>query len=464
MYHDAVLAVEPYGTGYIVPAERHGRPRDLFGLWFGANAEAATWAVGILATALFGTSLQGAIFGLVLGNIAGYALLGIISTFGPRYGVPQMVQSRYAFGFLGNTAPASLSFLSGIGWFAVDSVLGAYALDGLTHIGYLPALTILCLGQILIVIFGYNLIHLCERYIALALTAGFIVLGAATFVRADFFAPFNAHAPLASGETAGIILSAALAFSYVCGWMPFASDYSRYLSAEGDARAVWAWTFLGGLIPCTILEVMGAATVTAVHGIDLTAVPPTVAVTALLGTGIAGTIGLLTILLGTITANVLNLYSAAMSGLAAFNLRLSRWMAALLFGIVGGALSAVGANPSQTQQLYTDFLLLLATWVSPWAGVVIVDAFLHRGEAPNPEAIASPQRAFRPGLIAWIAGIIAALPFVSQAWFIGPVVRACPAIGDISYYVGFIVSAAVMAILATGARSRRASAQHSPDA
>jgi nucleobase:cation symporter-1, NCS1 family len=465
MYHDSVLAIEPYGTGYIDAAERHGKPRDLFGLWFGANAEAATWAVGILATALFGTSLHGAVLGLVLGNLGGYAIMGLVSTFGPRYGVPQMVQSRYAFGFFGNAAPASLSFLSGIGWFAVDSVLGAYALDALTHIGYLPSLGILCVAQIAIVVYGYNLIHVCERYIALALTLGFVVLGVATFARADFSAGFNAHAPLSSGgEVAGIILSAALAFSYVCGWMPFAADYSRYLPQSCGGRAVWWWSFLGGFIPCTLLEVMGAATVTAVHGLDLTSVPPTAAITALLGTGIAGSIGLLTILLGTLTANVLNLYSAAMSALAVWGVRVARWQAALAVGIVGGVLSSVGSNPLQTQQLYTDFLLILATWVSPWAAVVIVDRVVHRHDRPDAVTPASRSRAFRPGAVAWAAGVAAALPFVNQSWFVGPVARTYPAIGDVSYYVGFSVAVAMMLIFAAGSPSRHASARRSPDA
>ena len=45
-------------------SERHGSPRDLFGLWFGANAETANFAVGIIAVSLYGTSLAGAIVGL----------------------------------------------------------------------------------------------------------------------------------------------------------------------------------------------------------------------------------------------------------------------------------------------------------------------------------------------------------------------------------------------------------------
>ena len=39
------------------------------------------------------------------------ASVGILSTWGPRFGVPQLVQSRGAFGYLGNFLPAGLNAL-----------------------------------------------------------------------------------------------------------------------------------------------------------------------------------------------------------------------------------------------------------------------------------------------------------------------------------------------------------------
>ena len=73
-YGDQVVAVEPHGLDAIGAAERHGRPRDLFPLWFGADAETATFAVGILAVALYGTSFGGALVGLLAGMRLGRGL------------------------------------------------------------------------------------------------------------------------------------------------------------------------------------------------------------------------------------------------------------------------------------------------------------------------------------------------------------------------------------------------------
>ena len=57
----------------------------------------------------------------------------MLSARGPEYGVPQMVLSRISFGWFGNALPAGLNaVIAGIGWFAVNSVSGALALNSLT--------------------------------------------------------------------------------------------------------------------------------------------------------------------------------------------------------------------------------------------------------------------------------------------------------------------------------------------
>jgi NCS1 family nucleobase:cation symporter-1 len=474
--------------------QRHGSPRELFGLWFSANAEIATWMVGVFAVALYGTSLPGAAAGLVIGNIIGFALLGVLATFGPRYGVPQMVASRLAFGRYGNALPAALSFLAGVGWFAINTVFGAYALQTITHLPYGLALSLMLIAQILLAVYGYNLIHWFERISAVLLAAGFALLGVVTFTRTNWHAPFNAHAPIsAGGEIGGIILATALGFSYATGWVPCASDYSRYLPASSDPRRIWWYAFLGCVVPCIALEIMGAATVTAVNGVNLGNASPTQAIASILGSGTVATLVLLTVVLGTLTANCMNLYSGAMAALvvkfpqrswraplftaAIFGTltaslfahaglpaavviifaisvalvvlfvaryRLRRWRAAFLVGVLGALLAAGGGHPAQTAQLYTNFLLLLSYWASPWAAVVFVDWLQRRGESAQGDAAFEDGPRVRLGTYAWIAGLAACLPFWNQQWYTGPFASAFPQFGDLSYYVGFCVAAGVM--------------------
>src|SRR5207248_1308298 len=126
VYGDRVAAVEPGGVELIAEHERHGRPLDLFWTWMSPNLEFATIFVGVIPVAFFGGGFWPTALALVLGTGLGSLTHGILSSWGPRYGVPQLVQARGAFGFRGNVLPAGLNaFTAGVGWFIVNSVSGA---------------------------------------------------------------------------------------------------------------------------------------------------------------------------------------------------------------------------------------------------------------------------------------------------------------------------------------------------
>src|ERR1051326_7723933 len=103
-YGDRVVAVEPGGIEYIPDRERHGRPLKLFWTWMSANLEFATIFVGFLPIAFFGMGFWDAALALVLGSLLGSLTHAILSSWGPRVGVPQMVhgaaESRHPQGAL----------------------------------------------------------------------------------------------------------------------------------------------------------------------------------------------------------------------------------------------------------------------------------------------------------------------------------------------------------------------------
>src|SRR5579859_6753724 len=89
VYGDKVVAVEPGGVEYIALRERHGTPIDLFWTWLSPNLEFATVFIGCLAVAIFGAGFWTAAIAIVLGTALGSLTQGILSMWGPKFGVPQ---------------------------------------------------------------------------------------------------------------------------------------------------------------------------------------------------------------------------------------------------------------------------------------------------------------------------------------------------------------------------------------
>jgi len=150
-YGAKVIAVEPGGAEFVPLHERHGRPVHLLWTWLSPNLEFATVFLGVLATGIIGLSFWQAALAILIGTGLGAFSHAVLSARGPAYGVPQMVLSRISFGWWGNALPAGLNaVIAGIGWFAVNSVSGALALNSLTTLPSWVCLLIVVVLQIAI--------------------------------------------------------------------------------------------------------------------------------------------------------------------------------------------------------------------------------------------------------------------------------------------------------------------------
>ncbi|HVI36826.1 MAG TPA: cytosine permease, partial [Gaiellales bacterium] len=186
-YGAKVIAVEPGGAEFAPLNERHGKPVHLLWTWLSPNLEFATVFLGVLATGIIGLTFWQAFFAILLGTGLGSFTHGVLSGRGPRYGVPQMVLSRIAFGWFGNVLPAGLNaIIAGIGWFAVNSVSGAFALNALTTLPKWLCLLIVVVFQVVIAFYGHNLVQTFERYAAPVLALIFAIACIIIFTKADF--------------------------------------------------------------------------------------------------------------------------------------------------------------------------------------------------------------------------------------------------------------------------------------
>jgi NCS1 family nucleobase:cation symporter-1 len=442
-YGDKVIAVEPGGVEFIPLSERHGTPLQMLWTWTSPNMEFATVGVGILGPLYFGLTFWQTFLAVVLGSALGAGSQGVLSTWGPKHGLPQMVISRSAFGFFGNALPAGLNaVVAGIGWFAVNSVSGALALNALVH--GLPkglCLVIVVVAELGLAFFGHNLVQAFEKY-------AFPVL-AVVFVVASIGVLAKAHPGMhgSDGGIGGFLIEFGAAFGYAAGWNPYAADYTRYLPTSAPSKAVALWSGLGIFWSCALLEIAGAAVVTAGQSSFSPA-----AFTNLLPTWI-GKLTLIAVVLGAISANALNVYSGSISFMA-LGIRLptqaARAAVALVFGVIGLIVASYGLHNAGVT--YQNFLLIISYWIGPWLGVVFVDRLLRRGT--DIQSLLNDRR-----YLNWAGPISMALAMVISIWlfsdqtkYVGVVPKHHPAFGDLTFEVGFVIAAVFYYFLYRGTR------------
>jgi NCS1 family nucleobase:cation symporter-1 len=448
-YGDKVIAVESAGSEPIPESERHGSPLQLLWTWASPNIEFATVFIGVIAVLFFGLSFWQATAAIVLGTALGALTQGVLSLDGPRFGVPQMVVGRLSFGYFGNILPAAANGLvAGVGWFAVNSVSAAFALNTLTGLRPLPSLLLVVAAEILIGFIGHNFVHVFEKYAFPALAVIFLLAGVWTFK--------DAH--LGGGGTGGglggFLLAFSAAWGYAAGWNPYAADYSRYLPRTANRARTVLYPALGLFLSVSVVAVIGAASATIVSPKDAT---PTAAFTGHLP-GWLGDLVLIAIILGAVSANALNVYSGAIS-IASFGLNLPAWLSRSVLVVVSGVAgtAAAWASLSDAGAAYEAFLLVIAYWVAPWLGVVLVERLLRPHGSDETLAGRLNDRTFTnwPGLAALLVGVAVSVPlFSNQADYVGYVPQHWPSFGDITPVVGFVVSAVLYAALRRRAPQR----------
>ncbi len=464
-YGERVATVEPGGVEYIALKERHGKPIDLFWTWLSPNLEFATVFVGVLGVAVFGLSFWETAAAIIVGSLLGSATHYVLSSWGPKFGVPMMVESRGAFGFLGNILPAGLNAFTGsIGWFIVNSVSGAFALLALVNLGqswFWLGFLVIVVAQVVVATFGHNFIHLFERFALPLLGVVFLVATVVIFAHANV----GAGAAPGTNHFAAFTLLLTATFGYAAGWNPYAADYTRYLPPTVDRRAVGLWAAAGVFVSCVVIELAGAALAT----VSGTKWGPTDIPTVQLSVPLPGWLYYLTLLciaVGAVCANAINIYSGTMSLVAigiremGLTLRQRRALLAVAAGVLGYVIGLVGQANVGPGSKYESFLLLISYWIGCWLAVVFVDYWMRKGDYGDESVFYNPRYQRWQGFAAMLIGLAVSVYLFGNVYgvWVGPIPTNNPGIGDITFFVGFVLTAVLYYVFQTLTRSQSATA------
>jgi NCS1 family nucleobase:cation symporter-1 len=450
------LSIEGHGMEPIPASARYGSVSRVFTVWFTPNLVPAAFFLGTLAAASFiGLGFWTSIAAIVVGNIVGSILVGLLATMGPKTGMAQMPLARLAYG-KSIVVPGLLNWLSCIGWDGINSVFGAAAISILTGLPFIVSLIAIVLCQGLLGILGYEAIHTFEKYMAIVLGAMFVILTVAIAGQAGTGIA-RADAVTGADQIGSFILYSTIIASFVLAWALYASDYTRYLPEETPSSRVFWWTVLGLTLSAGWVEALGllvADKATKGGAVDT--------INAILSGSPLAALAMLAIGIGTVAVNAMNDYTGSLS-LQAAGIRVPRVVSAIVVAVLGFGVT-LWLNAGDLVGKIENILLFLSYWIAPWAAVILADWRLRRGRATVSRLVdfgSLPSGALALGSL--IIGFVVSLPFQQSS--LGEELRKSTGLpinaisddvlhyADLAYLVGFAVA---FTIFWVGARSMTA--------
>jgi len=449
------LAVETHSIDFVPLDARHGAPRDLFPMWFGANMNITIVLSGSVAI-IPGLSLLWTGVALLVGILIGGVFMAYHSLQGPHLGLPQMIQSRAQFGFRGANIPLVIVLIMYLGFFAAGSAISGDALRDLLGISTSSGILLTSVAIVVLVFVGYRAIHAYQKILTVL---GFIVFTLLTIAILTSAGQPKAGSMPAVGTSAGFVagpflIVVALGAVLLLSYAPYVADYSRYLPADTKAKPTFWYSYGGAVVSIAWMMLLGAVLQNRFP--DSTVAEQVHIVASAWGPGFSSLVTL-TIVLGIVGINALNTYGAYMSAMTITTSFVKTWQPTLTFRVLFIApiiVIATGLAFLQQSNLldaWQNFLGFLLYFLIPWSAVNLADYYLVRNAKYETKDFFVPGGWYgnfnSAGMIAFFAACIAQIPFVNTAFFQGPVSHALGG-GDISWLVGFLVAGAAYIPLA----------------
>jgi nucleobase:cation symporter-1, NCS1 family len=444
-----IAGVEVRSIDYVPLNERHGKVWSQGPLWFMSNAQIATLAVGTFSV-VGGGNLIWSVLAIVGGVLFGTFFMAFHSAQGPQLGLPQMIQSRPQFGYMGALLVWAFAYLQYAGFNIFNTILAGDALHATVHGSSKMWIVVATLFAAIVALVGYDLIHGVERW----LTLGFLIIfGVLTIAVCTLSYPAQSF-DLGGFKWTPFLIQFGAVAGYQISWAIYVSDYSRYLPPTVTVRKTFFWTYWGSALGAIWLMCLGAA-LAAWAGAHFDTIASLDSAGDHVFSGF-GAIALVFSTLGLISVTALNMYGGSLTLISAIDsfadvrptamVRVVTIAFTAVLSVVPALL--IGANFLTN---FEDFLLLVLYLFIPWTAVNLVDYYVVRrghyaiAEIFNPHGMYG-RWGWR-GITAYLLGFAAMLPFLSTSKYTGFVATDLNG-GDISMFIGLPVAGILYYVLA----------------
>ncbi|KAJ6437231.1 purine-cytosine permease [Purpureocillium lavendulum] len=447
------LHVEKRGIERVPEEERNDSSYlNISTMWLSANLVVPSFTIGVLGTPLFGLGFLDSALVIIFFNAIAVLTVCFFSTFGPAFGLRQMVLSRFWFGFYGVKLIALFNLLSGIGWSAANIIVGAQLINAASH-GSVPGwagILIIALCTLTVVLFGYKLVHLYEYYSWLPTLIVFLVVLGVFAKTGDFR---NIPMGVGSAEVGKVLTFGSVVYGFGTGYTPLAADYTVYQPSSRPRRKVFLATWLGIFPTLLFTELLGAAVATATSinggdnsyqkGYEEAGVGGLLASVLFPHVGRFGQFCLVVLALSIVANNCPNIYSVSLTLmiLGRSTARVYRWVWVILGSCAYVAIAIPGY--SSFEDVLESFMHIIGYWIACYSGVALCDhVVFKRSFSQYDPSIYDKPRQLPLGIsavVAFVLGIVGMVLGMSQPWYTGPVAKA--ASGDLGFELAFCFAA-----------------------
>lgn len=370
-------------------------------IWFGAAVSIAEIMAGSSFASL--GILKGTL-AIVIGHIIGCLLLYLAGLIGAKTEKSSMETVKISFGKKGSLLFSVLNILQLVGWTAVMIASGASASGQIALAGFewIYSIVIGVLILILVLIGIKNL----GKINTVAMGALFILTILLSVV------VFSGDIKMYSlGEGISFGAAVELSIAMPLSWLPLISDYTRQADKPKASTAISAVTYF--FTSCWMYIIgMGATMLTGESDIAR----------IMLSAGL-GIVGLVVIILSTVTTTFLDVYSAGISAESVSH-KLKGKTVAVIVCVIGTLLAIFLPITEQLE----SFLYLIGSVFAPMIAIMLVDVFLLKLDS-------SEKRFDIVNLILWLVGFIIYRLFMQIDIIVGCTIPSMVIIAVISYVV-----------------------------
>jgi len=447
--------VEIHGIERVSPTSRTDvRIFDNFTMWLSANLVISTVGLGALAIPIFGLGFWDSVAVIIIFNALGVLPVAFFSTLGPRLGLRQMTISRFSFGWVGGIIMALFNAAACIGWSVVNVIIGGQLVAALSS-GRIPSwagILILAVLTTLVSIYGYRYVHRYERYAWIPMAIMFAIMLIVGLVATPHLNVVATTNTTAAAEIAALLSFGGAVYGFATGWSSYAADYNVNQPENTRPSRVFWLTFLGIFVPCVLLETLGMAftTVKDWASIFSTGLVGDLLAAVVKPLGGFGTLILVLLALSVIANNIPNDYSLGLS-VQVFGRpfqRVKRYVWTLIGAVIYVAIALpAAANFAHT---LTDFLLIIAYWLGPWAIILVLEHFVFRRGRYNVDDwnTASRLPLGWAAIVSMGVGLVGVLLGADQVYYVGPIAKLVGPYGmDVGFELGLVLAAISYLIL-----------------